>query len=233
MKAESSIHEQVEAAIKEGSVRMKPRWHFVLRGTLAVLGGVIIALLLLYLVSFIIFALRQTGVAVVPAFGLRGWLSFARHLPWLLIVFSLIFILLLELFVRRYQFAYRRPLFISALAIIGIVVAGGFVVANTSLHPQLLRYAQQHRLPVGERMYRDLDERRLADIYRGIIVATTSQGFIIEDRQGTSSILLTSSTRQPRERELLPGDFVVIFGDFASGTVTAVGVHHRPMLRMK
>lgn len=228
----TSMHERVAAAIRDGRVNMKPRWHFILSAVLAVLGGVIAACLLLYCISFIIFMLQQTGVAFVPLFGLRGWLSFLRHLPWLLIVLSVIFVVLLEIFVRRYSFAYRRPLLYSAAGIVVLVMVGGFVVARTSFHPQMLFYAREHRLPFGESLYRDLDERRFGDVYRGIVVATTSRGFVLQDRQGTSSVIVTEETLQPRQAEIVPGAFFIVFGDVSSGTIEAIGIHPGPA-RMK
>lgn len=223
-----SIHEHVAGAIRTGTVKMRPRWYFILQGLLFALGAIIVILLALFVSSFIIYMLQQTGVAVVPGFGLRGWYSFARHLPWLLVVLSLAFTLIVEVLVRRYSFAYRRPLAYSVVGVIGIVIAGGFVLAHTSVHPRLMLYAQQHRLPFGERLYRDIDERQFGDVFKGIVVATTSEGFIIEHRFGTSSVLVTHETRQPLRRPAIPGDFVIILGDQASDTITAVGIRPRP-----
>jgi hypothetical protein len=222
---DNSIRDQVLKEVESGRVTMKPRWHFILLGTLAALGGVIIALLLLYLVSFIIFAVRQTGVGFVPAFGLRGWVRFLTALPWLLIVFSLVFMGILEVLVRRYSFAYSRPILVSLGGIIVIAVAGGCVVARTTLHRQLFVQAQQHHLPMfGERFYSGFGSARFSDIQRGVVIATSSEGFELQNPWGEQvRVLITPHTRLLFDEEFRPGQTVVILGDGTS-TVRAFGI---------
>jgi hypothetical protein len=222
---DNSIRNQVLLEVESGRVSMKPRWHFILLGTLAALGGVIIALLLLYLISFIIFAVHQTGVSFVPAFGLRGWVRFLTALPWLLIVFSLVFMGILEVLVRRYSIAYSRPLLVSLGGIIVVAVAGGCIVARTTFHRQLFVRAQQHHLPMlGERFYRGFGSARFTDLQRGVIVATTSEGFEITNPWGEQvRVVITPQTRLPFDDEFAPGKMVLIFGDGTS-TVRAFGI---------
>jgi hypothetical protein len=219
-------HESVLAAIKAGEIKMRPRWQFILRGTLAVLGGILIALTLLYLVSLIIFASRESGAAFVSSFGFRGFFAFLMALPWLLITFSVLFIVLLEILVQRYSFAYSRPLVYSACGIIILVVAGGFVVASTSLHRGLFRQAERQELPFGGIFYKSLFERpELLDIHRGIITATTTRGFLIQDRRGRMFMVnVGSSTRRLPDERFMPKRMMVIFGDTASDTIEAFGV---------
>ncbi len=211
------MNEELLEAIKTGEIKMRPRWQFVLRGALAVLGGVLIALLLLYLISLIIFTSRETGVAFVPVFGLRGIVAFLRALPWLLIFFSAVFVILLEILVRHYAFAYRRPLVYSGLGIVVLVVAGGFLVAGTSLHRRLPPFAQG--------FYYFGPPPTFRDIHRGIITSTTTQGFVIKSRMGGMLLVnVASGTQTDAQSALQPGDMVVIFGPESSDTIEAIGV---------
>src|SRR3989344_3614541 len=113
-----SIKEEVIARIKRGETIMRPRWHFVLRAMLYALGVLIAALALVYLASFIMFVLRETGLLFVPSFGFRGVGVFLFSLPWFLILLSLVFVFVLEVLVRRYAFAYRKPLLYSVFGIV-------------------------------------------------------------------------------------------------------------------
>lgn len=220
-----NLEDQVLGAIKRGKLCMRPRWQFVLRGALAVLGGVLIGLLLLYLISLIIFVSRQSGAAFGPMFGLRGLAVFLRALPWLLISLSIIFVILLEVLVRRYAFAYRRPLIFSAAGIFALVVVGGFVVAGTSFHRQIMVRAQMHQLPFGEGFYREIGEFEPPHIYRGAITATTTDGFRIRGRRGNEFLISRGVlTRVPPDWSPEAGQSVVVFGDAASGTVEAFGI---------
>jgi len=65
----NSIKADVLKAIKDGQVKMRPKWQFITKAALLIVGVVLVALTILYLVSFIVFVLRQTGLLFVPGFG--------------------------------------------------------------------------------------------------------------------------------------------------------------------
>ena len=142
----NELRDKVLGAIKNGKVKMRPKWHYVLKTALAITGGVLLSLALLYLVSFIFFALRANGVWFMPAFGLSGMRTFVMSLPWLLIFTSLLFIIILEILVKRYAFAYRKPLLYSVLGILALAIIGGFALARAPFHRSLLRRAQEDRV---------------------------------------------------------------------------------------
>ncbi|MFH0873343.1 MAG: hypothetical protein V1846_00680 [Candidatus Komeilibacteria bacterium] len=221
-----SITEQILQTIKDRQVKMVPRWHFVLRTTLVAVGTMLVGCGLLYLISFIFFMLRQTGVWFVPAFGLSGWMHFLFALPWLLIGLALIFIVVLELLVRHYSLAYRRPLLVSALTVIAIVVVGGFIVErSTPIHRELLREAEGGRLPFAGPVYRGFGRQRFTDIRPGIILATSSQGCLVRDPQGEIfQVMITPRTRLPLGMDFEIGDRVVVFGPEHGDVIDALGL---------
>ena len=98
-----SVSEQIVETIRSGGVKMRPKWHFALKTILALTGAVILLLTLIYIASFAIFMLRQTGVLFAPTFGFRGGYVFLRSLPWLLISLLVVFIVVLEILVRHYS----------------------------------------------------------------------------------------------------------------------------------
>jgi hypothetical protein len=224
---EKTFSQCVASAIKAGDVSMRPRWWFLVRGILFVAGTFLAGLVLLYLVSLIIFVMRQNGAGFAPAFGLRGWLSFARNLPWLLVLCTFGFIAIFEMVVRRYQFAYRRPIVYSAIAVIFVAILGGFAVVETPLHTSLVEFVKHNKFEFD--LYRDEEAYSLPDIYRGFIVATTSDGFIVENRRGTSTVSIDELTTLPMNFEIVPGNAVIIFGDVTTGTIKAFGVRISPM----
>lgn len=219
-----SIHTSVMDAIRAGKVRMRPRWHFVLLSVLSVTGVIVVFLSLLYATSLVLFLLRDSGVWFAPSFGMRGWFDLLRTVPWLLVLFVLGFIFVLELLVRRYAFVYKKPLLTSALSILALVFVGGFLVAQTPLHYQLMRGAKHGEFPPPMDMMYHVPPP--ADVFHGRIVTTRANGFDIFDEggAGTTSIILTQQTRLPYGGAFRVGQRVVVVGDMASGTVCAFGV---------
>ena len=221
-----SLPEQILQVIHEGKVTMKPRWHFVLRTSLVAVGALLVSSAVLYLVSFIFFMLRQTGVWFVPAFGLSGWAHFLSALPWLLIGLALVFIAVLELLVRHYAFAYRRPLLVSVLVVMGLVLIGGFIVErSTPLHQKLYRQAEHNRLPLAGPMYRQYGYQRFPDIRPGIILATSSRGCLVRDARGELfQVIVSPRTRLPLGADFNIGDRIIIFGPQHDGVIEAFGL---------
>ena len=217
--------ERILEAIKSGRVRMQPRWHFILRAILAAVGGVMILLALLYVASFVLFYLRETGIWFVPVFGSHGWFEFFASLPWLLILLALVFIVILEILVRRYAFAYRQPLLYSAIAIMLIVVLGGIILERTSFHEQLFRFAEENRLPFAGAFYRNFGNGEPRRVHVGAVVSTTSDGFIIQGRHHeTTRVIVAPETNFPPGTQLFTGDTVVVFGDRDDGLIYARGI---------
>jgi len=222
-----SLEKNVMDAIHSGRVQMRPRWKFLLSGFLAALGIMILVLTLLFIASFAIFMLRQDGALFVPVFGMRGVFAFFSALPLVLIVLLLLFLVILEILVRRYRVGYRMPLLVSVLAILLIVVVGGYALERTRIHDELLRDA---RGPGGlppplSIMYR-AGSQDVPGIYRGDVVSVIPGGFLLSDENGagTTTILIDPSTRLPLGAGFTVGEEVVVFGTEASGTVHAFGV---------
>lgn len=229
----SSIKERIAEAARRGDLTMRPRWHFVLMGTLVGIGAILAFLALLYIASFIVFSLHQSGAWFAPTFGSGGWFSFFRAMPWLLIALSVAFAALLEVLVRRYSFVYRKSLVVTLIAILVVAVAGG--ILGAPIHRSVFRLARRGPPPpiVGP-LYRDFDFQRLSDVHRGLIVRVVATSgsiplafgtFLVEDDRGTQwTVRVGPRTRLPFGAEFDLGDTVVIFGPAQGTMIEAVGM---------
>ncbi len=215
---------RILGVIHDRGVAMRPRWHFVLRGVLAALGCAIMFATLLYLASFAVFVLRYTGAWFVPAFGVRGWLVLLLSLPWFLGIMIVLFIVVLEILVRRYSFAYRRPLLLSSAALSALVIFGGVVVGMTSFHGRVSRFASENALPGFENMYHELESWHRDDVHRGVIKKMTEKGFIFREYDGDVLNVVIVPKTNAIDTDLAPDDIVVVFGREGRGIIEADGV---------
>lgn len=219
------IKESILATIKTGQVKMTPKWHFVLKAGLAALGVIIVLLFVLYLASFIIFALRQTGVLFVPYFGLEGWYAFFTHLPVFLIFLVIIFLVVLELLVRHYAFAYRRPLLYSAAGILVLMAIGSLAVLNSSFHGGLSKYADENKDTIVGKFYGDYGRKKFTDVHRGMIVEMDNNGFVMRNRrEEVLTIIVSRRTRLPFGADFASGDIVVVLGPRNDTFIQAFGI---------
>lgn len=222
---QKSIKENILTTIKSGQLKMRPKWQFFLKAVLAIVGAVIVFLTILYLASFIIFALRQTGVLFVPIFGPEGWLAFFTHLPFFLIFLLIIFIVILELLVKHYAFAYRRPLLYSAIGIFVLAALGALIVANSPLHGGISKYADENKDSFVGKFYEDYGQPRFQDVHRGVVIETINNGFTMKNRrQEVLTIVVSRRTRLPLGADFSIGDIVVVFGPRTGNMVAAFGI---------
>jgi hypothetical protein len=215
------LREAVLAAIRAGKVAMRPKWHFLFRAALMAAGTALLILGLVYLGSLILFILHTTGVWYIPIFGFRGVLAFLISMPWVLVLLAIVFLALLEVLVSRYAFAYRRPLFYSALGVILLVGGGSVILANTRIHLVLSRRTES---PLT-RIYTVVDAARPTNVSIGIYLAPTRDGFIFRERHGeTLRVFVTRETSFPRGAIFIPGDAMVIFGERIEEGIRAFGI---------
>lgn len=211
--------------IKSGEVAMKPRWHFVLKGALALVGLALLALALLYTVSFIVFMLHQNGVLFVPMFGIHGVLVFIASSPWLLIALAAVFVMLLEVLVCKYSFGYKKPLLYTVLGIVFFAAVGSFFIAQTPMHGMLKRFADEDRLPVMGKLYTGYGDAPVKHVHLCTVTVKEDFGYQVRNRQGeTLSIVVTEQTRLPHAQVFEVGDALLIMGEREGNTVHAVGI---------
>jgi len=122
--------------IKTKHIKMKPRWHFALKSVFLIALSLISLFLLLFITSFMFRS---------------GLLTPLRGFAWMLLLFSVLFIALLEYLIKRYAISYRRPVIYSLLIIISLIFVFGIICNKTCFHDRI----EKRRLPGIERFYKE------------------------------------------------------------------------------
>lgn len=217
------ITEKILGKIKTEKIKMKPKIYFILRMALLVLGTLTLASFIVYLISFIVFSLRVSGVLFLPKFGFPGIRILISSLPWFLILISGGLIVLLEVFTQKFRFVYRKPILYSLLGIIIIVFTGSFLMEKTSFHSSLFWKAQEKRLPAIGSIYRDYGVPRINNVHQGVISEVIEGGFKIETLSGeVLSVVVDSKVYSTLETDTKEGDVIVILGEQNSSTIQAL-----------
>jgi len=227
---EKAMQQSILEAIEGGKVKIRPKWFFVLQTATAILGGVILGLFLIYVVGFMLFLLRQSGVLFAPAIGFSGIYLFFELLPWLLVVLSLVLLLGLVLFVSHYPFAYHRPIMYSLLGIFIVVTIISFFITFLPFDTGFLGYTNLSS--VGGH-YNDYAAGELSGVHSGEIMAIVANGFVLQGLSGETSTVLFVGGISPSDigNGLQAGDRVVVFGERDSnGFIEASAIEKVPQL---
>jgi hypothetical protein len=219
---EDKIEKNILDAIKTGKTKMRPRWFFVLRTVLVIVSVVMLFAILFYIASFIIFALHQDGVWFAPDYGMGGWTLLLGGLPWGLLLLSFALLILLAFILSRYPLVYHYPPFYFIPLFVIFVVLGSFLIAASSFHEGVLRYATEN-IPIVGSFYQ-YETEDSASIHRGEIVAIGQNVFIIANASGITSTVI-SAPGVIFVDGFRVGEVVAVFGDRESdGTIQAFGV---------
>lgn len=226
------IEEKVLKEIENGEVKMRPRAYFTIRKAMDALLGLIVLLLVVYLVSFLVFALRESGVWYEPAFGGAGWAAFFFSLPWALIALIAIFFVALAIMMSRSSVGYRWPIVYSLVGAICLIGAANLLIINTSINNAIFGGGVHEEIPIVGRYYSGFEVPAEGDIHHGEVLAPLSagNGFVLMDLYGaTSAVVVASATSflpaGVATETITPGEEVVVFGERnQSGTIDALGV---------
>lgn len=220
-----STSDKILEQIKQGEVKMRSKIYFVLKTLLVVLGIFVFALFALYLISFIVFALRASGAWYLSGFGFSGIKASIVLIPWILILVAIVLIVILEILVKRFSFTYRQPILYSVLGIIIFVFLGSFVIGKTGFHPNLFQKAREGRLPVAEKFYRGYGMEKFHNVHKGVVSELTDNGFIIKTyNDEVLVVIITDKTRFLFKDDIKIGDMVLILGERDNDIITADGV---------
>ncbi|MFN3188420.1 MAG: hypothetical protein ACK42D_02660 [Candidatus Paceibacteria bacterium] len=210
--------------IKAGQVAMKPKWYFVLQTFLWVASLLLVAMIAVYLLSFVFFVLYRSGLWYAPSFGWSGLVFFVVSWPWLLIILVGFFLLLLYLLVTHFAFSYKKPLVYSLLGVVLFVIGISSFIQYTMIHDRIHSFSVRHQLPGFSPLYRDIQERRPEGMVVGAVTQITENGFIMStERNGLETVLITNRTKHRNDKYTI-GDRVIVFGKKSGVGIEAFGI---------
>lgn len=220
-----SVQESVLEAIKAGQVHMKPRWHFVLQTGLFIVGVILVLIASLFIGSFFLFMLHQNGTWFTPAFGSEGVKELFSALTIGFVLAATLFIMLLQILIRHYSFAYGRPVLYTVIGVVVLVVGGSFLIQNSHVHESLLLEAREHKLPVAGIFYRQFAEPQNPRVTPGVVVEVYEKGFIMRDPHDKNvTVIITPVTKIAKGTDLEINDKVVVLGNRTDDVIMAEGL---------
>lgn len=221
----NNFKDNIIKKIKAEDIAMRPRWHFVLHTFLLISGGILATLIAVYLLSFVMFTLHQSGLLFAPQFGWHGFVVLVVSSPWILIAILGVFLLLLYVLVSRYSFSYQKPFVYSIVGVVLVVIAVSSLIQYYGVHERVQSFADRHNVPGLRPLYNDPSNRRPAGMERGAIESFTETGFVLTtDRGQILDIILNEQTKLPPAFDFEVGMTVLVFGDKTGNSINAFGV---------
>ena len=207
----NNIHNLILKKIESGAIRQKPKWHFVLMTLGIVFGVIALFLVLLYLVSFVAFFLREHLLFEALSFGPRTVFEIIYTLPFLLIILVTTVFLILHVLVRHFAFAYMKP--VAATLGLGLLFTL-FLFALVLLadkESKIARFGQTQKVPGIQAIHTQLKKRAPPLTLAGTLLEVKGNVYKLKLKNG-DEVTLTVSDRTRKDRSVYEvGDTLVLF----------------------
>jgi hypothetical protein len=215
--------------IKSGETKMHSHAYFMARAALVLFGAVLLFLLILFVATFIVFALQENGGFFAANFGPVGWETFFASFPWIMLLLSLALVLVLWIILRRYPMIYHQPFLYILFVLIVVVSLSCLFISAGAIHGGIYRYVSRNPIPMVSGVY-EFETAPANDVYRGQVVTLSTSSFVLANDLGQTSTVLVVPTAPSSGSELgeiEPGDYVIVFGHgVATATIQASGVEN-------
>ena len=149
------LSKKISERIKDGKVKMRPRWFFVAEKLglesvllISVILGIIILAVILYIMD-------QNGVFEFAEFGWKGWLVILNNIPFNLIITAIIFFLVSLVIISQFDVSYQKPFYLFSCSVLLIMAMLGFGLFWSG---------------VGEAMFNSSVSAKMATVYQNKIV---------------------------------------------------------------
>jgi len=152
-------------------------------------------------------------------------LVFFKSLPWLIIIFALLLFIVLEYLVKRYSFAYRKPIIVLLVLLVLFTVLGSSLIAKTTMHQRIASFGEQRGIP-GAKQFYGAAQKLPHDMRIGKITEVTDKNnFIIETRLSEQVTVVISPETKIRDSEIIKEDnYIIVIGKSENGVVVAKGI---------
>lgn len=177
---QQNIQNNVLEKIRSGQIQIKPKAYFVARLSATIFITIVILVLSAFILSFILFSVRESGQQFLLGFGSMGIYTFLSLFPWTLLLIDTVMIFVLERLLKGFKFGYRiSALSIFIWAFIASTVLGMFV-SLTPIHNMLLEYAEQDELPfIGDTYQSIHDSHSDQGVFKGTVVSVDGDNVTI------------------------------------------------------
>ena len=133
--------------INSGELKMRPKFYFVLQGFLTAATAILLFMISIFLISFIFYLLRVNNA------DREDLHLFLQFFPWILIGAALLITIALSLILKKYSFAYHKPLLFLPLGIILIIIALSLIMQLFAFHERFEPLTERRGTPLFSPFY--------------------------------------------------------------------------------
>ena len=231
----ATLQKNILDKIRNDEVTMRSKNYFAFKVVLLVIVAVLVLLTSSLLVSFIFFSVSVSGRLLLLGFGWRGFEVFFITFPWGTLLIDIIFVVLLESLLKKFQFGYRNPILYTLGSILLITVFIGIVIEKTPFHDSLLHREETQTLPpvIGS-FYIDVKRPpHERGVFRGTVASIDGNTFVLQsgdidpdldDATSSLSLRVVLGSNVMASSLVSVGETIFVAGNITNGNIYPYGI---------
>ena len=217
MNTQKNLRKNILNKINKGDLKMKPKIYFTARTLIIWTIISVTVVTMAFFVSFSIFSIRESSRLFLLGFGSMGVWTFFVTFPWFLLVLEIILLIVVDILLKHFKFAYKTPFIYLILSTAIFVMFISIFISSTPIHETLYQEVIEQRLPALDIIYKDAKQPPIKEgVLRGIITRVDDDMFTIysDDKDkdkddGLWDIFISQGQLKYISSTINVGDFVV------------------------
>lgn len=142
--------------IESHDIKIKPKWHFVLKGLVIILSAIFLFLLSIFFLSFVIFKNRM-----LPPHAMQEVFMNMQILPFVLSSILLFILAIIFILHTKYNFVYKKPAYIIIFSLLFVILISSFFIDKLLMHDMIRDRMERRPMPFIRDMYRNNSDNSL------------------------------------------------------------------------
>lgn len=215
---ELNLSATIMQKIAQDKIQVEPKWHFLVASFFMTFGLVTLLILTAYLISLSWYLVKMHSSLYYLWFGSRGTLAFWETFPGLYLLMALVSLSAGVYLLKRYDIVYklRREYLLLGLLLGMIVAVAGMNVMGLNTHLSKKRAVRA--------LYMQYSAQQ--NWYKGQVDIVDRKRMMVKPLQNQRSLMVewTEDTRLPKGERFLPGEWVIMIGDWKGQIFVAEGI---------
>lgn len=212
------LSHQVMKKISQEKIEVEPKWHFVVGSFFTTFGLVTLLILAAYLFALSFYLLKMHSSLYYLWFGSRGARAFVETFPVMYLVLAMVTLVGGVMILRKYDIAYKMK---QEYLVVGLLM--GLLVAILGMESMGLNTTLSKKRAVRA-LYMQYSAQQ--HWYKGQVDMVDRRRMMVKPLQNQRSLMVewTENTSLPKGERFLPGEWVIMIGDWKGQIFVAEGI---------
>ncbi len=210
--------------IESGEIKMTSKYYFIIRDILVVLAAVVILLVSVFFISLVFFELQESGATTLTRFGSGGVQLFFAIFPWIPILIALALTFLLSLVLKRFSFAYRKPLLYVPVGVAAVILVLSGLAGIGRIHNHLRDLSSNGGPEFIGAFYHNNSNIGHDRITVGEVVSENPQTIIMKNDDEQYTVTLSAQTQFPFGDNFQNNERIAVIGVRSGNNIQAIAI---------